>query len=259
MIRRLLTRHAYPIALAGILATIFMAGGFVLAVALPDLQRSASVSPSPAPSPQASGGFMTWVAMPADADCAACHITANGAVGLRPVPKIAHAVQGWEDCTACHATNRLVATAPGHTGIHASACLTCHQPATLPPPLSRPHRELQNQECLSCHGKTAPLPADMQHRSQTVCWLCHRLPEEQPPLPQHAVTPGQTDCLTCHVAGKVGALPADHATRSPSECLLCHGQPAGSPTPTSTPEPTATGQPPSAEGELLFVLSAGSG
>ncbi len=231
---RFLVRHWYSIVLGGLLSAVLIAGGFVLVVALPDIQRTGAtgaVTPTASPSPSPTPGVMSWVAMPADADCAACHQTENGAIGLKPVPKIAHPLDGWSDCTACHATDRLVQTAPGHTGIHATQCLTCHQPGNLPPPLSRPHRELQNTDCLSCHGKTAPLPTTMAHRTQTVCWLCHRLPAEQPPVPPHAVKAGQTDCLRCHVAGMVGALPEDHAKRTASECLLCHAPPSSSPVP----------------------------
>jgi hypothetical protein len=240
MIRRVLVRRWYSIAIALLAAAILVAGGFIIAVVLQDAQRAATARGGPSPSSTgtsvASPDFMSWVVIPEDADCGACHLTENGAIGLRPVPAIAHPLEGWTDCTACHSSERLVATAPGHSGIHAGACLTCHQPADLPAPLSRPHRELQNTACLDCHGSKAPLPTDMAHRGQTVCWLCHRLPEEQPPVPAHPVSAGQTDCLTCHVAGKVGALPGDHATRTPSECLLCHAPPAavtsmGSPQP----------------------------
>jgi hypothetical protein len=210
----------------GLLTLIVVAGGFIVIVALPDLARTdaSQASPSPSAQPSAVAQFMTWVTMPADADCAACHATGGGAIGLRIVPLVAHPISGWTSCTSCHANDRLVATAPGHSGIHATDCLLCHQPAQLPAPLSRPHRERQNQACLECHnGTTAPLPSDMQHRSETVCWLCHRLPQEEPPVPSHAVSAGEVDCLTCHIAGSAGALPADHSERTAGQCLLCHG------------------------------------
>jgi hypothetical protein len=231
-----LRRFGYQIMVVGLVALIVVAGGYVLAVILPDLQRG-TARPSAVPSPSATAGtlVMSWVNLPANADCAACHQT-EGGVGNVTVPRIAHPLRGWTDCTACHANDRLVATAPGHAGIHATDCLICHEPADLPAPLSRPHREFQNQDCLTCHGKTEPLPEDMAHRAQSVCWLCHRLPDEQPPVPQHAIVAGQVDCLTCHVAGDVGALPADHASRTVSECQLCHVPTPGA---TATPTPSA--------------------
>jgi len=231
VIRRFLERHWETLAIAVLIAVVLAAGGFIVTVVIPDAQRAAAVRPEPTPSaasesPSPSGDVMTWLGMSADSDCAGCHVTEGGIVGLRPVPRIAHPLEGWSECTSCHSSNRLVDTAPGHTGIHADDCLTCHQPGDLPAPLSRPHRELQNSACLDCHGSTAPLPTDMAHRGESVCWLCHRLPEEQPPRPAHQVLSDQTNCLSCHVAGKVGALPEDHATRTPAECLLCHATPA---------------------------------
>jgi hypothetical protein len=231
MIRNLLERHWEALAIVVLATVILVAGGFVVAVVIPDAQRAAAVvedptsSASPSGSPSPSQDVMTWLGMSADSDCAGCHVTEGGTVGLRPVPAIAHPLKGWDQCTSCHASDRLVDTAPGHTGIHAEDCLTCHQPGDLPSPLSRPHRELQNDACLDCHGPTAPLPTDMAHRGESVCWLCHRLPEEQPPRPGHRVLTDQTNCLSCHVAGKVGALPDDHATRAQTECLLCHATP----------------------------------
>ena len=233
MIRRFLARHWYSLAFGVLASAIVLAGAFIVAIVLPDAQRAATTTSggpgSPSASPSVLPQAMSWISMPADADCSACHLTAEGAIGLRPVPAIAHPLDGWSNCTACHARERLVNTAPGHSGIHADACLTCHQEGNLPAPLSRPHRERQNTACLDCHGKDAPLPSDMAHRTQTVCWLCHRLPAEQPPVPAHSVQPGQTDCLTCHVAGKVGDLPDDHTKRTPSECLLCHAPPSSAP------------------------------
>lgn len=257
MIRRLLRRHGYWMTVCALAAGTCALGVFLLGnVVVPELAPTdvpivASPSPtSPPASPLASsladiapgmGG-----AVPANADCGACHLTNAGVIGLRTIPAMGHPLQGWTQCTACHSTQTLVATAPGHTGIHASACLTCHKPGNLPAPLSRPHRALQNMACLDCHGTTAPLPQDMTHRSERVCWLCHRLPDVQPPVPEHATVTGETDCLACHVAGKVGALPADHATRTSSECLLCHEIPGSGTTPGSSPGSGAAGLTPPA-------------
>jgi hypothetical protein len=251
--RRLLRRFGFQLSLLVLVGLIGMVGLFVVAVVLPDLQSTADgPTPAPSPSPIAPTVVMSWVNLPPDADCAACHQTESG-VGVVTVPKIAHPLRGWTDCTACHANDRLVSTAPGHAGIHATDCLVCHEPADLPVPLSRPHRELQNQDCLDCHGKTEPLPADMAHRAQSVCWLCHRLPEEQPPAPPHAITAGQSDCLTCHYAGNVGELPADHLTRTANECVLCHVPSPGS---SVTPVPAATATPGAQQGvrwPLVFI------
>ena len=244
---RALRKYGYSFAVVVLFGLIGIAAAFLLVVALPDLQRSASgpaASGTPSPPPSAGIIGMSWLQLPPNADCSACHSTDTG-IGVVAAPALAHPVTGWTRCTACHADDRLVKTAPGHTGIHATQCLLCHQqaPGALLTPLSRPHRDLQNQACLSCHGATAPLPTDMSHRTQSVCWLCHRLAQDEPPLPNHAVTVGEKDCLTCHVAGSAGALPSDHAARTDVECMLCHEPREMAPTPSSLPPELVSGVP----------------
>ncbi len=139
---------------------------------------------------------MGGAVVPADAECTGCHSTTTGTIGVTAIPLMAHPLEGWGRCADCHAPARLVDTAPGHSGIHATECLVCHKAGNLPAPLSRPHRDNQNVACLSCHGSTAPLPSDMTHRKETVCWLCHRLPTVEPPVPAHQTAPGEADCLT---------------------------------------------------------------
>jgi hypothetical protein len=110
--------------------------------------------------------------MPSDADCGACHLDSSGVVGIRPIPVLAHPLEGWRDCTACHADDRLVQTAPGHSSVHKSDCLICHKvpsaEGSAPP---RPHHLVTGATCISCHGSKAPLPTDMAGR--TNCWICH--------------------------------------------------------------------------------------
>lgn len=230
---RLLTGWAFWALSTALVLALAAAVAFAVLRILPEVEAggyapgTATPGASGTPGPSASLIPMGSGLVPATADCAGCHLTDQGVIGLRNIPAMGHPLDGWRNCTACHATDRLVATAPGHTGIHADDCLTCHVPGNLPAPLSRPHQDRENTECLTCHGVTAPLPADMTHRSQSVCWLCHRLPEVQPPIPAHATVPGETDCLTCHVAGKVGALPVDHVGRTATECLECHNTPLG--------------------------------
>jgi len=85
---------------------------------------------------------------------------------------MAHPLEGWRDCTACHANDRLVKTAPGHSSLHRADCLVCHKPpAPGTTPAGRPHHIPTDQPCIACHGKTAPLPTDMAGRSN--CWVCH--------------------------------------------------------------------------------------
>jgi hypothetical protein len=206
-----------------------MLGFMVVNIAVPELKLAGIIAAAGTPvasaSPTATPPTMMGNAIiPGNADCGGCHLTGEGGVGLRPMPVMGHPLEGWTKCTNCHAVGRLVETAPGHSGIHATECTICHKPGELPTPLSRPHRETQNVACLSCHGTDkAPLPADMKHRKESACWLCHRVARISPPVPAHQTSPGEADCLTCHVAGgKSGKLPTDHAGRTSDLCLSCH-------------------------------------
>ncbi len=262
MIRRALAHHRYWIAV-GILsaAIVSMIGFMVINIALPELERAGVIaamgkpapSVEPTESPAASEEVnMGGAVIPGNAQCSGCHVTGTGTIGLVPIPVMGHPLEGWGKCTNCHAPERLVDTAPGHSGIHASECTICHKAGNLPAPLSRPHRDNQNVACLSCHGSTAPLPSDMTHRKQSVCWLCHRLPTIEPPVPAHQTAPGEADCLTCHVAGgRAGQLPTDHVERPSSLCLSCHEMTLGTalgspplitiwPAPSNLPSPTVT-------------------
>jgi hypothetical protein len=230
-------------------------GVVLIVVAFPVFDQSGAISviatpaPSAAPAPSTSPDLlMGGAVIPATAECAGCHAS-GGAIGLRSIPVMAHPLEGWGKCTSCHAPARLVDTAPGHSGIHATECTICHKPGDLPAPLSRPHRDNQNVACLSCHGSTAPLPTDMTHRKEATCWLCHRLPTIEPPVPAHDTAQGETDCLTCHKAGgKAGTLPTDHVERPATLCLKCHEvtlgmTPGGSPGLQVWPAPSGTPRP----------------
>jgi len=254
-LRRTAAGGGYWVLIGSLAAAVgLMVAVAFISIARPDFQRSgiivASSTLAPTKSPDASGGIaMGGAIIPAGAECAGCHLTDAGGVGLRPIPVMGHPLEGWGACTSCHARERLVETAPGHSGIHASECTVCHKAGDLPAPLSRPHRENQNVACLSCHGTIAPLPTDMRHRKEAACWLCHRLPTVEPPAPAHLTAPGEADCLSCHVTGgQAGKLPADHAERSSTQCLSCHEVTLGTtpavtpritiwPAPSSTPAP----------------------
>jgi hypothetical protein len=252
VIRPIVARHGYAVALGTLLAAIAVLVGVILVdIAVPELQRAGIIGATPVPAASAQPTASLEIGMggaviPANAECLGCHASISGPVSVRPVPVMGHPQEGWGNCTSCHAPERLVDTAPGHSGIHASECTICHQPGDLPTPLSRPHRDNQNVACLSCHGSKAPLPSDMTHRKETVCWLCHRLPTIEPPVPAHQTAPGEADCLTCHIAGGLaGKLPGDHVARPSTLCLVCHEvtlatRPAETPMIVTFPAPSAT-------------------
>ncbi len=215
--RRLVVASVLAVVAVGIL------GGWAIGqtglIAPPAAQPGPSASPSPVASPTPA---VNAVMDELHGDCTACHVNPNGGVGTKPIPALAHPLQGWTDCTGCHNPAGLVQTAPGHTGIHKDQCLICHKSDTAAAP-PRPHAGEDVGNCLDCHGKTAPLPASMDGRSVATCWLCHQSSKVATPDIPHPLT-GNTICETCHTAGKVGALPASHAGRSDTTCIACHNQ-----------------------------------
>jgi hypothetical protein len=154
------------IAVVGLLA-------FSAAVIFPELRLTATgPDPSPTPVPSERAVSLMRIPVPANADCAGCHTVVDGTIGTRPIPRMGHALEGWADCTACHADGRLVQTAPGHDSIHRELCLTCHlAPEPGASALPRPHHVVTGAACISCHGEEAPLPTGMGGREN--CWICH--------------------------------------------------------------------------------------
>lgn len=205
MMHRPFARYGYPVGVGLLVAAICLVGGFVLVTVVPELARTLGgapatsiATPSPAPTPTATMPVVlapNGIAMSPGADCAACHLDSSGLVTTRAIPELAHPLEGWKDCTACHANDRLVETAPGHSGLHKSDCLACHKvPSTAESAPPRPHHLPTTGTCVSCHGTEAPLPTDMSGR--TNCWVCHSGTEFEdlfdgpaatlPPLPNGA-------------------------------------------------------------------------
>jgi hypothetical protein len=165
------------LALAAVLGTTLGAGAWALtSFDLASAWRTAFAPPpsgaTPSPTPAISL-LPGQIAMPTGVDCAACHVTVGGQVGVKPIPALAHPLHGWTLCTECHANDRLVKTAPGHTGFHASDCLVCHREASKPAPPPK-HASQPASDCLACHGTIAPLPSSMTNRPANLCWLCHQ-------------------------------------------------------------------------------------
>ncbi len=170
--RRLVT---WLIGATAIVAAVLVFG-YVLAATDLGAIGGATARPTaaePSPTPWLRSIAPGQIAMPPGSDCAACHLTPDGGIGLRPIPALGHPVHGWTNCTECHANDRLVVTAPGHNGIHADQCLVCHKEASEPAPTPQ-HPSLAGADCLGCHGKIAPLPSSMVGRPSELCWLCHQ-------------------------------------------------------------------------------------
>ena len=208
-----------------VIGTVLVAGAAGMAIGAlthsdPD---DVIVAPSAAPSPTATPTppIAEQIDMKLRGDCTACHSTPDGGVGTKPVPALAHPLEGWTDCTGCHAPEKLVQTAAGHTGIHKEQCTVCHTKHSDPAP-DRPHPAGLQLDCLSCHGTTqAHLPTTMVGWKDTTCWLCHRATNDPAPQVPHTLAL-QVTCRSCHTEGKTGALPASHATRADTTCTACH-------------------------------------
>ena len=180
MIVRWVTGAGYWLLVALLSMVIVGLGVFLFAaVVVPEADRAMSAaatsSPPPAPTPTPTTVAPMRVPIPASAQCTACH--GNGdPMAVLDIPTMAHPIQGWNDCTACHAYDKLVKTAPGHSGIHKDLCLACHKepsPNASASALPRPHHIVTGTACVTCHGANAkaPLPTDMAGR--TNCWICH--------------------------------------------------------------------------------------
>jgi hypothetical protein len=172
-------RRAFALWLGSAIVLVAAAAAFAFVLAATDLSGTAArpsgsgaAGASPASSPWLISIAPGQLGMPEGADCNACHLTSDGVVGVKAIPAIAHPVHGWSNCTECHSNDRLVQTAPGHTGIHADQCLVCHRESSQPAPKPL-HPTLPNSDCLACHGTIAPLPASMTDKPRQLCWLCH--------------------------------------------------------------------------------------
>ena len=189
----LISRWAFRLTAALLTLGILVVGTFLVLVAVPDLARqtaSDSAAPSATPAPTATpksamGLSPVGIEMPEGTNCSGCHVTTTGSVGTKPIPVMAHPLLGWRDCTACHTTGSLVATAPGHSSLHKDECLICHKTqdaagTSTSAPARPEHMGVDGAACTSCHGLDthAPLPESMTGRGNN-CWICHNGPEFQ--------------------------------------------------------------------------------
>jgi hypothetical protein len=122
----------------GLVLVVLLVGGaigvVIGVVTNPDTDDLVSL-PTPAPSvvPDATTKpIADQVNMQTLTDCKACHTSDAGGVGTKDIPALAHPLEGWTDCTGCHAPDKLVQTAPGHTGLHKDQCTVCHTKSSPP-------------------------------------------------------------------------------------------------------------------------------
>ena len=221
-----------------ILVNIVVIAGLLTVVVFDKLEVTKPGHPAQASaSPSASADTMQMglAHIPTNNACVLFH-ESGGSAGLKTVPALGHALEGWRACLTCHTNEDLGRKAPGHEGIAQTECLNCHKEPVAGPTITQPHSKLQDQHCLDCHGNYAHLPSSMASKSEYQCTVCHK-PTTLPP-PQYPHTQGaKLECRSCHQSEEVGALPIDHALRGDSTCLLCHDIKVGATTVTAPPSP----------------------
>ncbi len=168
--------------------------------------------------------------------CLACHQlppTEEATPGATPaIPVIPHAVEGWDDCLACHQTGvgGGAQVPDDHTNWTSDICRGCHPPgATRIVPVPAPdigHAVEEESDCRACHqtgiGGASKFPADHSDWPNEICRFCHQLGPVAANIP-HPV-PGWNDCRGCHETGNDGApqFPNNHAGRANDTCRECH-------------------------------------
>ncbi len=168
-------RYGYRLTVSVLIAAIGLhVGGFLLAAWLPEVTGNVDqsvVSPSDTATPIATppdGSVPIGLQVMPDTECMACHLDPSGAIGVARATVLAHPLEGWKDCTACHADDRLVRTAPGHSGNPQGRL-----PGLPPGPGRRGHGSTatassgrrRHVRVLPRHG--GPLPTDMAGRNES--------------------------------------------------------------------------------------------
>ncbi len=169
--------------------------------------------------------------------CIMCHAEAGGP----PPPTVPHALEGREDCLACHETGAGGATVipDDHEGRSSESCQVCHKaPAAEEGEAAPmiPHSIEGRENCVNCHVPTAEGDVEETEAVPTDAPVATPPPD----LIQHPELAGDVStCFSCHIEqeGRGGAVATDweesiHAKRGVL-CVDCHG---GDPNATSMEE-----------------------
>lgn len=162
-------------------------------------------------------------------DCSSCHEMTDELMIAKPFPAIPHKIEGWGQCSFCHAPARLAPPPESHRGLPDVICQACHQVSQTSPP-SLGHVLWRDKTCSSCHRTSLDLPPSHDDRGELTCALCHEPAKVEPPSVPHAV---KTDglCSSCHTSGEVAAAEPRHADWGEGQCATCHAaDPGGVPT-----------------------------
>ncbi len=205
--------------------------------------------------------------------CLACH---KMAPTIKPLPKdeppadvrpITHSINNVTECLICHGPAGPQPFSKDHPWATDQNCTACHKMASnlKPFPLAEPpsdamtipHPTVNLEQCLACHGPSAPQPFPRSHPWATndTCTACHKpataasttalqtLP--QAPDIAHSIA-GLDACTSCHSQSGAVPYPSDHVGRTDKLCTICHKPRPNLSTTTSTlptgvpiPHPTA--------------------
>jgi len=193
-----------------------------------------------------------------DASCNSCHYTLSESTS--PVPSsIPHPTEKLEDCLLCHDNSSVRPVPEDHPWSANEVCTTCHQTASngsLPQIKTQAgfasntlHPTERLEDCLLCHGESAPLPLGSDHvwSTSATCIACHRQDTNLLPPPSAGVvensvpllihpTSGLEDCLLCHDKSAPRSFGSDHPWSTNDTCSTCHKTaPMSLPVPVASP------------------------
>ncbi len=184
-----------------------------------------------------------------NAACTTCHAVAplTSLPTFKPPTDLSkytsHPTTGLEECLLCHEESAPASFGTDHPWSTNETCSACHNtapillplpnptpvPTTIPP---IPHATQGLENCLLCHGASAPAALDTDHpwTSNETCSVCHIKtsnvipmspdPEQIPAIP-HSID-GLTDCRLCHDMSGQQPYPSNHISIPTSFCTLCH-------------------------------------
>jgi nitrate/TMAO reductase-like tetraheme cytochrome c subunit len=144
-------------------------------------------------------------------------------------PAVPHALEGRDDCLACHGENGFKPYPADHAGRPNETCLGCHQPETpaesTSEPTAEPTAAPTTAPVTEPEPTTAPTESPVTEPEATP-----QEAEEEPEAEEEAAVPGiphpvegrEDQCLACHYTGSIEPFPADHEGRTNDSCVMCH-------------------------------------
>lgn len=103
------------------------------------------------------------------------------------LPRIPHAVAGFDDCLICHSPEGGKPIPANHALYTVDRCLHCHRPAIevtptiTPTPQPMPHPLVGRKDCSLCHApQRLEMPSDHYTMDLDKCTECHTPPDVTP-------------------------------------------------------------------------------